>query len=492
MNRLTEKFVEVVRSVLPIALLVLLLHLTVAPLETDVFIRFIIGTLFVVIGLTIFLVGVDISISPIGEYLGKGIAGSNKVWIVVLGGLLLGFFISIAEPSLTVLSNQINTVTGGVVPSSTILIVVSIGIAVMVAIGLLRIVFSVSIRTVLTGAYLLILVLGIFTSNEFMAMAFDASGATTGSVTVPFLLALSTGIAQMKKSSTGSEDDSFGLVGIASSGAIIAVMILSIVSGQDELQGSLEAMSAGDGLFGVYLENILIQIQEVIVSVAPIAIIFMLYQVIFLKLRKQRLRRIIFGLVYVYIGLILFLTGINAGFMDVGSILGSDLASSDNNILLLIVAFGLGMVTILAEPAVSVLTRQIQDITGGSIKRGPITASLSLGVGLAIFLSVVRILVPGMQLWHLLLPGYILAIGLSYIVPKVFIGMAFDAGGVASGPMTATFILAFIQGIAQAVEGASVLVDGFGMIAMVAMMPIITLELFGLIYTLRAKRAGEE
>ncbi|MEG0444092.1 MAG: DUF1538 domain-containing protein, partial [Carnobacterium sp.] len=205
---------------------------------------------------------------------------------------------------------------------------------------------------------------------------------------------------------------------------------------------------------------------------------------------KKRLNKVLKGVLYVFIGLVLFLVGVNAGFMEVGSVVGYTVASLDNNFYVLLVAFVLGLVTILAEPAVYVLTHQIENVTNGYVKRKVVLTALSIGVGLAVLLSMIRILVPGLLLWHMILPGYILAIGLMYVVPKMFVGMAFDAGGVASGPMTATFILAFVQGAAEAIEGADVLLDGFGMIAMVAMMPIITLQLLGLIFKLKSGKGG--
>lgn len=489
LNPLTDKFKEVLLSVLPIVAIVLVLNFTVAPLEATVIWRFLLGTAFVIAGLAIFLLGTDIGITPIGQHLGKGVTKSNKVWIVVIAGLFLGFFISIAEPDLHILANQVNTVTGGLIPSSTILIVVSLGIAVMMTIGILRVVYSVPLYKLLTGVYLFIFILALFTSGEFLAIAFDASGATTGALTVPFMLSLSAGISFMKKNGKASEKDSFGLVAISSSGAIIAVMLLNIVSGQNELSGELPVNLDPSGtILDPFIAHFPVISQEIFIALVPIVATFLGYNFLSLKLNKRSLKRIMKGILYVFIGLILFLVGVNAGFMDVGSLIGFQLASLDNALYLLIVAFVLGLVTILAEPAVYVLTHQIEDVTNGYVKRKAVLVALSLGVGTAVLLSVIRIMVPGLELWHYLLPGYIIAIGLMYIVPKMFIGMAFDAGGVASGPMTATFILAFVQGAAQAIEGADVLRDGFGMIAMVAMMPIITLQLLGFIFKLKSKR----
>ncbi|AEB30261.1 hypothetical protein CAR_c16030 [Carnobacterium sp. 17-4] len=453
--------------------------------------RFLLGALFVVIGLAIFLLGTDIGITPIGTNLGKGVAKSNKVWVVVIAGLVLGFFISIAEPDLHILANQIADVTGGVIDNMSILIYVSIGIAVMMTIGLLRIVFNIPLYKLLTGIYFVIFLLALFTSNEFLAMAFDASGATTGALTVPFMLALALGVSNLKKDGKASEKDSFGLVAISSSGAIIAVMLMNIIGGQDELSGSLAVdLTGSKSVIAPFIHHFPTITKEILIALVPIVSIFLIYQVFFLKLSKKKLMKILKGAFYVFVGLVIFLVGVNAGFMEVGSVVGYTVAALDNSIYVLIVAFVLGIVTILAEPAVYVLTHQIEDVTNGYVRRKVVLTALSIGVGLAVLLSMIRILIPGLQLWHFILPGYILAIGLMYVTPKMFVGMAFDAGGVASGPMTATFILAFVQGAAESIEGANVLLDGFGMIAMVAMMPIITLEILGILFKIKSRKGG--
>lgn len=492
MNALKERFFEVLRAVLPIVVLVILIHFLLVPLPSSALFGFLMGAVAIIIGMTIFLVGIDIAITPIGTNMGKGIALSNKVIVVVLAGLILGFFISAAEPSLTVLGNQIGTVTGNAISSMFIIGVVSIGIAVMVVIGLLRIVYSLSLIYVLSIAYGIIFILSFFTSSEFLSIAFDASGATTGSVTVPFLLALSTGIAGLKKNSKTSEEDSFGLVAIASTGAILSVMIVNIFSPMGELTGSLEiSVGAERGFFTNFGSELISQTLDVFIAIAPIVIIFSLFQKFKLKLPRRQLKRIWKGLGYVFLGLIVFLAGVNAGFMNVGSLIGFALAEQNSIIMLFVVGFSLGFVSILAEPAVSVLTKQIGNVTSGSIKPAAILSTLSIGVGSAILFSTMRVVIEGLELWHFLLPGYLLAVGLSFVVPKVFVGMAFDAGGVASGPMTATFILAFIQGAAQGTPSADILIDGFGMIALVALMPILSLQIFGLIYHLRSVKLNK-
>jgi len=488
LNVIVSKFREVLFSVLPITILVLILNFTISPVGTTLIIKFLIGSLFVVLGLTIFLIGVDIGITPLGGLTGTSLAKSNKLWVVLIAGLILGFFISIAEPGLLVLVNQVNLVTSGQISGNSILITVSIGLAIMLSLGFLRIFYNVPLYKVLFALYLIIFGLAIFTSREFLAISFDASGSTTGILAVPFILSLSVGISKLKKDSKASEKDSFGLVAISSTGAIISVLLLGIFSDTNEFSAGLDpGVSESNSIIKSFIDIIPNHLIESLMAILPLLIILLVLQKISFKLKKKELRKILTGFAFTFTGLVIFLIGVNAGFMDVGTSIGNNLALLDNKAYIIIIGFVLGLVTILAEPAVYVLTNQIEDVTSGYVKRKAVLIPLAIGVGLAVALSVIRVLVPGIQLWHYLLPGYIICLSMMFFIPKLFVGIAFDAGGVATGPMTATFILAFIQGAAHAFEGADLMIDGFGMIAMVAMTPIITLEALGLVFAIKSK-----
>ena len=488
-----DKLKEVLQSVLPITILVIILHFTIAPLPGIEFSRFLFGALLIIMGLAVFLFGVDIGIASIGNYLGKEIARSNSLKFVLVMGLILGFFISIAEPDLIILANQVSEVTDGAIPSTVLLVVVSVGIAFMMTIGLFRIVYRYPLRNIFFVIYTLIFLLAIFSSNDLFAIAFDASGSTTGALTVPFMLALATGIASLNHDSKSAEIDSFGLVGVASSGAILSVLILGLFTGDSGITGTLSVdVGAYTSWVVPFTDTLPHMALETVLSIAPILIIFVCYNLFVAKRKMQTadFKRAMLGLLYLYVGLVLFLTGVNAGFLNVGRQLGMTIAGMDSKWPVLFIGLLLGLVVILAEPAVYVLTHQIEDVTNGSVKRSVVLVFLSVGVGLAVLLSVVRVLVPEILLWHYLVPGYIIALVLAFRVPNLFVGMAFDAGGVASGPMTATFILAFIQGVADITPHSNVLLDGFGMIAMVAMMPILSLQLLGAIYQQRSKKEG--
>jgi hypothetical protein len=392
---------------------------------------------------------------------------------------------------LLVLANQVDLVTSGQISSTTILVSVSVGLAILLSFGLVRTVYNIPLYKILTVLYLITFGFALITPPAFLAISFDASGSTTGILAVPFILALSLGVSALKKDSRSSEKDSFGLVAIASVGAILSVMILSIFSKTSEFSSDLNfTMSESTSILGPFLSIVPSILKEGFISLLPLLLMLIILQKISFKLSKKAFTKILKGFVYAFIGLVVFLVGVNAGFMDVGTAIGYSIASLDNNLYIIIIGFILGVVTILAEPAVYVLTHQIESVTSGYVKRKSVLIALSLGVGLAIALSMIRILIPQVQLWHYLLPGYIISISMTYFVPKLFVGIAFDAGGVATGPMTATFILAFTQGAAEAIEGASVLIDGFGMIAMVAMTPIITLQILGFIFKLKSKKGG--
>lgn len=491
MNVLMGKFKEVLFAVLPITIIVLLLNFTITPLDTPLLLRFILGAILIIFGLSIFLLGVDVGITPIGNLMGSSLTKPNKMWILIIGALILGFIISVAEPDLHILAQQVASVTSNMLSKLSIVIVVSVGIAVMMTIGLIRIVYSIPLYRILTILYSIIFILALFTSSEFLAISFDASGATTGALTVPFMLALAIGVSKLKKDSKASEKDSFGLVAITSTGAIISVMIMSLLLKTNKITANLEYdITSVASVLKPFTQKLPAISIESFFALSPLLILFIIFQKTSFKLNKKAFYRIVIGILYTFIGLVLFLVGVNAGFMDVGRVVGHNLASLPNKSIVVIVGFVLGLVTILAEPAVYVLTHQIENVTSGYVKRKIVLFALSIGVGVAVALSMIRIIVPQVQLWHYLLPGYLISIILSYLAPKLFVGIAFDAGGVASGPMTATFILAFSQGTADSIVSANVLIDGFGIIAMVALTPLIALQILGLIFKLKSDKGG--
>lgn len=453
-----EEIKNTSKSVIPIAILVVVLNFFVG-VESKLLINFFIGCVGVILGLGAFLTGVEISISEIGSMMGDFIARFDKIAKVVIFGIFIGFTISVAEPDLLILANEVTSAVG--IPAQIIVMIISLGVGMMISLGLFRIFKEISLSNMMWALYLTVFVLMIFTDDVGHAIAFDASGATTGAMTTPFIIALGLGVASLKGERT--EDDSFGLVGLASTGPILAGLIMSLFSkGGDVL---IEEAAHSSALYSGFINSTF--------AIVPIALVFYIMNFLYFKVEKNELRRISIGMLYTYLGLIVFLASVEGGFMELARVMGEGLADSK---FLPLIGFVLGLLVVLAEPAVSVLAEQVEDVTGGSIPRKNILVALSIGVAFAVMLAIFRIRIEGFALWMLIVPGFSLSLILSRRVDQIFVGIAFDSGGVASGPMTATFILAFCQGVAGNIA------DGFGVIAFVAMMPVLTIMIMGNLY----------
>lgn len=503
---LSEKFRETVSSVLPIMIIVLFLSLTIAPLGMELNIRFIVGGLILIFGLTLFLAGVDIGILPVGERCGAALTSKQNLFLLLGVSFVIGLMVTIAEPDVQVLAEQIK---GGEpsVQKLPLVIMIALGVGFFIVLGLIRTVFSIKLKYLLTVCYVLLFMLAFASPGVFQGVAFDAGGATTGPMTVPFIMALGAGVASVRAKGRGSGgsggtggDDSFGLTGIASIGPIVAVCIYGIylyVTGRiggEATCVSQAVMGNESASLSLFLELIPEKIKEVSIALLPLAVMFAVFQFFLLKMPPVQVRRMIQGLIYSYIGLVIFLVGASGGFMPAGEklgiLLGQKVAGSFGYAMLLVfVGFLFGAVVVCAEPAVWVLTEQVESVSEGMIKRNIMLISLSFGVALSVGLSMLR-LVYGFSLWYILVPGYVLAIVLSYICPPLFVGIAFDSGGVASGPMTSTFILSFTIGAAAASGSAGGASDAFGVIALVAMTPLIAIQILGIMFKIKSRGAS--
>ncbi|WP_394010771.1 DUF1538 domain-containing protein [Anaerococcus cruorum] len=428
-------------------------------IERYLLINFVLGSLGVILGLSIFLSGIDLSISKIGTMMGDFLGRFDKIIKVVFFGIFIGFVISMAEPDLLILANQVTYAIG--ISPWTIVAIISLGVGLMISIGLYRIFKEISISKLMWIVYVVIFALMILSNETGHAIAFDASGATTGAMTTPFIIALGLGVANLK--GDYSEENSFGLVGIASAGPILAGLLMSLSVGDTvlEIETAAHTSALASGL------------KNATFAIVPIALVFFVMNFKYFKLDKEELTEILFGLFYTYLGLIIFLTSVEAGFMELARVLGEGLRDSK---FLPLIGFIMGLVVVLAEPAVAVLAEQVEDVTGGSIPRKSILRALSIGVATAVMLAIIRINTDNFALWMVIVPGFLISLLISLKIPQIFVGIAFDSGGVASGPMTATFILAFCQGVAGNVA------DGFGVISFVAMMPVLTIMVLGYLY----------
>lgn len=479
---LGEKVRESMSSVLPITVIVLVLGLTAAPLPVDVLLAFLAGAALLILGMGFFTLGAEAAMTPIGEQTGAHMASSRRLWIIVTVSFLIGVVVTMSEPDLQVLASQVPGI-----PNAVLVGAVAAGVGVFLVVALLRILFQVSLRWLLIGSYALVFVLAaFFVPGDFLAVAFDSGGVTTGPMTVPFIMALGLGVSSIRSDENAAQD-SFGLVALCSVGPILAVLALAMIYPASGVYHPAPMPQAADSreLGGLFLAAFPEYALEVLKSLLPIAAFFGVFQVIVLHLKRRKVLKIAVGLLYTYIGLALFLTGVNVGFLPAGTYLGRQIASLPFNWLLAPVGMLMGWFIVRAEPAVHVLNRQVEEITSGAIPGGAMSASLSIGVAASIGLAMARVLT-GISIFAFLVPGYLLAVALSFFVPKIFTSIAFDSGGVASGPMTATFLLPFAMGACEAL-GGNIVTDAFGVVAMVAMTPLLTIQLLGLVYQWKLK-----
>lgn len=484
-SKLNEKLQESLAAVLPILAIVLILSFTIAPLPTSVLMAFLFGAVLLVVGMMFFSLGAELAMSPMGERVGACITKTRRVGIMLTLGFLLGFLITISEPDLQVLANQVQAV-----PNMVLIVTVAVGVGLFLCFAMLRMLLSVPLNTMLVGFYIVVFVLAMFVPKDFLAVAFDSGGVTTGPMTVPFIMAMGVGVSAIR-SDKHSANDSFGLVALCSIGPILAVLILSLIFRPDG--GSYTAVvipEIGDSaaLWQLFFVAFPTYFKEIAVSLLPIAAFFAVFDLVSLHLERKQLIRIGVGLAYTYLGLVIFLTGVNVGFMPAGNYLGSVIAGLSCNWIIIPIGMLIGYFIVMAEPAVYVLMRQVEELTDGAIPGSAMKHSLSIGVAVSVGLAMIRVLT-GISIFYLLVPGYAVAIALSFFVPKLFTAIAFDSGGVASGPMATTFLLPFAMGACSAV-GGNIVTDAFGVVAMVAMTPLITIQGLGLIYLLRTKHGA--
>lgn len=478
---LYEKLKESLASVLPITAIVFVLCFTVVPVPTDILISFILGAIMLILGMGLFTLGTDLAMTPIGSEVGSAITRTRKLWFIALISLIVGIIITIAEPDLQVLAEQVPNI-----PNMTIIITVAVGVGVFLVIAMLRIVFKVPLNYLLIGFYAIVFILAIFVPKEFLAVAFDSGGVTTGPMTVPFIMALGVGAAAIR-TDKNAEQDSFGLVALCSIGPILSVLILGLIfkpTGDAAYSSTvIPVFEDTKALWDYFKDSIPYYLKEVVLALSPIVVFFIFFQIFSIKLKKDRLIRISVGLVYTFIGLVIFLTGVNVGFMPMGSLIGKELGLLENNWIVVPIGMLMGYFIVAAEPAVHVLNKQVYELTNGMIPKKALSTSLSIGVCVSVGLAMVRILT-GLPIMYLLIPGYAISLLLSFFVPPMFTAIAFDSGGVASGPMTATFLLPLAMGVCSAV-GGDISTDAFGIVAMVAMTPLITIQILGVIFRIK-------
>ena len=482
-NVVIEKMKEAMASVLPITLIVALLCFALVPMDSGLMLSFLLGAVMLVLGMGLFTLGAEMSMSRIGNLIGARMTKSRRLWLIVLLSFLLGAAVTVAEPDLQVLATNVPGIDKTVLVAA-----VSVGVGAFLVLCMLRILFSVSLRLLLIIFYGAVFVIACFTDSSLLSIAFDSGGVTTGPMTVPFIMALGVGVASIR-SDENAKADSFGLVALCSIGPILAVMILSFFYNAGESEAAIASAAGMSTTVEVgwdYARALPHQIAEVALALLPIVGFFVLFQIFALRLQRQALLRILVGIAYTYIGLVLFLTGVNVGFSPLGYALGEKLGQGALVWLLPPLAMLMGWYIINAEPAVHILNKQVEELSAGAISQRAMGLCLSIAVAAANGIAMIRV-ISGIPIMYFLVPGYLLALGLSFFVPRSFTAIAFDSGGVASGPLTATFMLPFAMGACQALGGV-VMTDAFGLVALVAMMPLISVQVMGGIYMLKSRR----
>ena len=479
-----EKMMESLKSVLPVAVVVLLLCFSLTPVSGGMLMTYLAGAVMVVLGMGLFTLGAETSMTPMGEYVGAQMTKSRKIVNIICISLFVGIMITISEPDLQILANQFPTI-----PNMTLMLSVAVGVGVFLVVAMLRILFHIELRYFLWIFYIIVFILAFLVDPSFRSVAFDSGGVTTGPMTVPFIMALGVGVSFIR-SDKGAGDDSFGLVALCSIGPILAVLLLGLLYNSGDasyLAESYPVPVESREMFLLFCKNVPHYMKEVTMAVGPIVLFFFIYQLFHTKIAKENLLRICVGIVYTYLGLVLFLTGANVGFMPAGQYIGSLIGGSSWKWIAIPVGMVIGYFIVAAEPAVHVLKKQVEDITAGAIPSRALEITLGIGIACAAGLGLLRALT-GINIFYILVPGYTLALLLTFFVPPIFTSIAFDSGGVASGTITATFLLPFTMGVCVA-SGGDVVTDAFGIVSMVAMMPLITIQILGLVYKLRLAKA---
>lgn len=479
---LKEKIMESLSAVLPISAIVLALSIFLVPLEVGTFVMFLMGAILLIVGMGMFQLGAEIAMTPLGEGIGVKVSSSKKLPMILLVSFILGVIITVAEPDLQVLAEQVPSI-----PNMTLILTVGVGVGLFLSLAVLRVIFKISLSTLLMILYAVVLVFAFVVPPNFVAVAFDSGGVTTGPITVPFIMALGVGLSSVRSDKDASSD-SFGLVALSSVGPIIAVLCLGCFFRPDSVASEKGVMGDFSTIQQVVFEfagNLPAYLEEVLISILPLVAVYVIFQLISRRYKKRQRLKISVGFIYTFVGLVLFLCGVNVGFAPVGTVIGQELAATGYKWLLIPIGMLIGYFIVKAEPAIQILNRQVQTVTEGAISARSMNLCLSVGVSVSLGLAMLRILTGISVLW-IVIPGYLLALVMSRFVPKIFVGIAFDSGGVASGPMTSTFLLPLCLGACETL-GGNVMTDAFGAVALVALTPLIAVQIMGISYQFKMK-----
>ncbi len=481
--KLKEKITESVSAVLPITIIVLCISIFLAPMDLGSIALFLTGACLLVVGMAMFQLGAEMAMTPLGEGIGVQLSKTKKTVLLILLAFLMGLIITVSEPDLAVLAEQVPAI-----PNLILILVVSVGVGIFLSVAVIRIRKQISLPVILIILYILALILSVFVPSNFFAVAFDSGGVTTGPMTVPFIMALGVGLASVR-SDKNAASDSFGLVALSSIGPIIAVLFLGLFFRPGDASYALDEIPVLENTLQVateFFSHTAVYAEEVIISLLPLIVVFFIFQGITHRYHKRQFWRVVIGFLFTFAGLALFLCGVGVGFAPVGELLGETLAAGPYKWLLVPIGALIGYFIVKAEPAIQVLNAQVETVTDGLVSIKAMNRAMSIGVASSVAISMLRTML-GIPVQFILIPGYVLALALSLYVPKIFVGIAFDSGGVASGPMTSTFLIPLSIGVCVSV-GGDIMSDAFGVVALVALTPLIAIQIMGLSYKIKLQR----
>ncbi len=478
-------------SIIPVIVIIIILSFVgLSPLKGNDYLLLGVGTFILILGLSLFQLGASRGLTKVGEYMGSSLSKQSNIWIIILFAFILGTLITCAEPSIMIVSTQVS------IPKWILIGAIAIGVGIFVALGVVRILLRKSLKVWYLFLYAIVfMLLCLIEDGQFLPFIFDAGGITTGSATVPFILALGAGVATVGGGKNASKD-SFGLVGIASIGPILTMTLLILLykSGFQEYIYNSPIMNESN-IFSKFIAAMLPSssvsfgsLIEVAMALIPILLVFFIYNGLYIHLSKAKILKLLIGFLYSYVGLVLFLTAVNAVMNPMGTYIGEQLALQPNFVIVIICLI-LGLVTILCEPAVHVLTGQIEAISDGRIKKTTVLLTLSIGVGLAIMLAAIRAIY-GFSIMYYIVPGYAISLALMFICNDTYTAIAFDSGGTASGPMSVSFILPMIIGLTVGLgNGDKIYELAFGVVGLIALTPIIGIQFLGVYEKIKAYRS---
>lgn len=469
MLKLKESFM----AVFPITLVIFALVLFFVPTETNEIAKLAVSAVLLLLGMALFTMGADGAMEELGKNVGATLSKSKKLWFMILCSFVIGFMITFAEPDLMVLANQVADYSS---LSNVWLFIstVSLGVGIFLMFAILKLVFKWRLSVILAIAYGLIIVLSFFVPQQFMPIAFDSGSVTTGPISVPFLMSFGLGLSAVR--SGKNEDDSFGLIALSSAGPILAVMVLSLFL-EPSAGVVVPEVATSMGVFEEIGHALLSYLGDVALILLPIIVLFVIFQIFAFKFPKQKVLKMCMGFAYTFIGITMFLAGVECGYLPMGTAIGQFLGGLDFNWIAIPIGFGLGACAILAEPALQVLKKQVEEITGGVIKQKVIVIVVCIGVACSVACAVMQSMY-NFSLLYIIIPVYLISIGLAFFNTNLFTAVAFDSGGVATGAMAVSFTLPMVIGLSA--EGAS----GFGTIALIAAFPILSMQILGFIYKL--------